>query len=103
MRGRNLPMAPRRINRAGGMGLWYGIANEALGTVKKGAAMHATKPDGQNVVWNDAELDAFVESDAFDTFLLECFEQGIREAVAEQQALGLPDALSQELKDALAA
>ena len=65
--------------------------------------MSGTKPDERDVVWDDAALDAFVESDAFDQFLLECFEQGIQAAVAEQEALGLPDRLPQELKDALAA
>jgi hypothetical protein len=54
-------------------------------------------------VGDEAALDAFIASDAFDQALLECFEQGIREAVAEQEALGLPAGLPLAVKDERAA
>lgn len=38
---------------------------------------------------DEAALEVFVESPAFDAFLLDCFEQGIREAVVADEALGL--------------
>lgn len=40
----------------------------------------------------EAALDAFIHSPAFDQFLLDCFADGVREAVAEQRALGLIEA-----------
>ncbi len=46
------------------------------------------QPEVSGVV-DEAALDAFVESPTFDSFLLDCFEQGIREAVAADEALGL--------------
>ena len=33
-------------------------------------------------------LDAFIKSEAFDGFLLDCFAEGVREAIAEQRMLG---------------
>jgi hypothetical protein len=38
---------------------------------------------------DEAALEAFVDGPAFDAFLLDCFEQGIRDAVAADAALGL--------------
>jgi hypothetical protein len=38
---------------------------------------------------DEAALAAFIDSPGFDAFLLDCFEQGIREAVAADQALGI--------------
>jgi hypothetical protein len=38
---------------------------------------------------DEAALEAFADSPDFDTFLLDCFEQGIREAVAADKALAI--------------
>jgi hypothetical protein len=38
---------------------------------------------------DEAKLDAFIRSPAFDQFLLDCFADGIREAMEEYRALGL--------------
>ena len=38
---------------------------------------------------DEAALEAFIRSEGFDQFLLDCFAEGVREAVAEQRALGL--------------
>jgi hypothetical protein len=41
---------------------------------------------------DEAALDAFIRSDAFDRFMLDCFAEGVRDAVAEQSALELIEA-----------
>ncbi len=38
---------------------------------------------------DEAALDAFINSPAFDQFLLDCFAEGVREAVAADKALGI--------------
>ena len=38
---------------------------------------------------DEAALDAFIRSPEFDQFLLDCFAEGVREAVAEQRAMGI--------------
>lgn len=75
----------------------------AMQVVTKGAAMDGIRPESPEAEWDDEALDAFVRSEAFDQFLLDCFAEGVREAVAEQHALGLPDSLPPEVRAALAA
>ncbi len=41
---------------------------------------------------DEAALDAFIRGPDFDQFLLDCFAEGVREAVAQQIALGLIEA-----------
>lgn len=41
------------------------------------------------VIVDEAALDTFVTSSGFDQFLLDCFAEGIREAMEEYRALGL--------------
>jgi len=56
--------------------------------MRQGAMMSGA---GKDKVWDEAALEAFVAGPDFDAFLLDCFEQGIREAVAEQRALGIAE------------
>ncbi len=65
--------------------------------------MDGLRPESLDAEWDDEALDAFVRSEAFDQFLLDCFAEGIRKAVAEQRSLGLPDSLPPEVRAALAA
>lgn len=69
--------------------MWYG-AGDGGATMDGPDRKAPTQPQGEML--DEAALDALIRSEAFDQFLLDCFAEGVREAVAEQRALGLTQA-----------
>jgi hypothetical protein len=84
-----LPSAARRINHdaAEAGPCYFGRQGDALmDRIPAPPEPPAATP------LDEAALDAFINSAEFDQFLLDCFAEGVREAVAEQRALGLLEA-----------